>query len=86
MRISKLFFIPLSLLSFILGVSSFFLSLHITAERQSLDDARVRFTPVAELLHRELLVVVLVHLVEDLVNALLRRVVVVWVRLLALQS
>lgn len=56
----------------------------VTAQTERLHDPRVRFAALAELLQREPVVVVLVHLVEDLVDALLRRVLVLRLRLLAL--
>lgn len=56
----------------------------VAAQTESLHDARVRFAALAELLERQPIVVVLVHLVEDLVDALLRCVLVLRLRLLAL--
>lgn len=57
----------------------------IPAKRQRLHDAGIGLAALAELLERELVVMVLIHLVEDLVNAFLRRVLVLWLWSLALE-
>lgn len=55
-------------------------------QRQRLDDPGVGLAALLKLLQRQAVVIVLVHLVEDLLDALLRRVLVVRHRLLALQK
>lgn len=54
-------------------------------QAQCLHDPRIRLAALSELLQGQAVVVVLVHLVEDLVHPLLRRVLVLGHRLLTLQ-
>lgn len=58
----------------------------IAPQRQRLHNARVGLAALAELLQREPIVMVLVHLVEDLVYAFLRSVLVLGLRRLALPT
>lgn len=58
----------------------------VAAERERLHDAGVRLRALPELVQGQAVVVVRVHLVEDLVHPLLRRVLVLRRRLLALQK
>lgn len=46
----------------------------IAAETQRLNDSRVCFAAVAELLQRQTVVVILIHLIKDFIDSLLWRV------------
>ena len=57
----------------------------VRAEGERLNNPRVRLAPLPELLEGESVVVVFVHLIEDLVDSFLRSIVVLSLRLLALK-
>ena len=48
----------------------------VVAQGQSLDDARIGLAALAEFIQRQLVIVILIHLAEDLVHSSLRRILV----------
>lgn len=58
----------------------------VTAETQRLHDPRISLRAIAKLVQRKTIVVILVHLIENLVDSLLRCVLVFELRLLTLYT